>query len=86
MCPEPTLPHHALPALQAARADAQAHFRALLQELHLGPEARWRDYAERVKRDPQVSACASVSVLWWACAGPGCLHRLGLEWMAAISA
>ena len=64
-------------ALQAARADAQAHFRALLQELHLGPDARWRDYSERVKRDPQVNACACVSVLWQRLKGGiGCLWRL----------
>lgn len=30
-----------------------AHFKALLQELHLGPGARWRDYADRIRRDPQ---------------------------------
>lgn len=42
-----------LPPPQAAHADALAHYGALLQELHLGPDARWRDYAERVARDPQ---------------------------------
>lgn len=29
------------------------HFKALLQELHLGPDARWRDYVDRIKRDAQ---------------------------------
>ncbi|PSC72075.1 pre-mRNA-processing 40C isoform X1 [Micractinium conductrix] len=38
---------------KAARADAVAHFKAMLQEMHLTADARWRDYADRIKRDPQ---------------------------------
>lgn len=49
---------------QAARGDALAHFRALLQELHLAPDARWRDYAERVARDPQVGGWATARLLF----------------------
>lgn len=37
----------------AAHVDALTHYRALLQELHLGPDARWRDYAERIMKDAQ---------------------------------
>ena len=40
----------------AARSDALAHYGALLQELHLVAGARWRDHAERIRRDAQASA------------------------------
>ncbi|KAL4853106.1 Pre-mRNA-processing protein 40C [Chlorella vulgaris] len=38
---------------QAAHSDAVTNYRALLLELRLGPDSRWRDYQERVMRDPQ---------------------------------
>lgn len=43
-----------------------AHYKALLQEMHLGPDARWREYAERVRRDPQVRCvcCAVLHAVW----------------------
>ena len=54
-------PTFALPfPLQAARADAVAHFKAMLQEMHLTADARWRDYADRIKRDPQVGSTACL--------------------------
>ena len=55
---------------QAARADALAHFSALLQELHLAPDARWRDYADRISRDAQVRRLR--------CLLAGCCGWLGL--------
>ena len=57
--------------LQAARADALAHYGALLRELHLTPEARWRDYSERVKRDTQVGRGRAAPHAARAVAHPG---------------